>query len=132
MTRTAYITLIVLIVSAMSSCRTVKYVPVESIVRDSIYINNTQYDSIYQRDSVYILDKGDTVTIYKDKYITKYKYITDTIIIKSKTDSIQVPVPAEKELTRWQSFKMSVGGYALFAAVLLLGVFIYRLVKLRL
>lgn len=131
MTRTAYITLIVLIVSAITSCHTVKYVPVESIVRDSIYINNTQYDSIYQRDSIYILDKGDTVTIYKDKYITKYKYITDTII-KSKTDSIKVPVPAEKELTRWQSFKMSVGGYALFAVVLLLGVFIYRLVKLRL
>lgn len=131
MTRTAYITLIVLIVLAITSCRTIKYVPVESIVRDSIYINNTQYDSIFQRDSVYILDKGDTVTIYKDKCITKYKYITDTII-NSKTDSIQVPVPAEKELTRWQSFKMSVGGYALFASVLLLGVFIYRLVKLRL
>ena len=92
------------------SCRT-QYIPVESVrieykTRDSI-----RYDSIYQRDSIYTLMKGDTVYQYRYKYL--YRYLTtnriDTIL---KNDSIRVPYPVEKKLNRWQSLKMELGGWA--------------------
>jgi len=86
-------------------------VPTEAIkteyrVRDSI-----RHDSVYQRDSVYIIDRGDTVYKYKDRYLYKYLYLnrTDTVI---KTDSIQVPYPVEKQLTRWQKIKIELGGWS--------------------
>ena len=93
------------------SCRT-QYIPIESVkteynVRDSI-----RYDSIYQHDSVYLTVKGDTVYQYKYKYLYKYQYVnkTDTLI---KTDSIQVPYPVEKQLAKWQQFKLDLGGIAM-------------------
>lgn len=102
---------------ALCSCRT-QYIPVETIrteykVRDSIY-----RDSIYQCDSVYVSVKGDTVYTYKYKYLYKYKYInrTDTLI---KTDSIQMPYPVEKNLSRWQQFKIDFGGAAMLAIVII-------------
>lgn len=74
--------------------------------RDSI-----RFDSVYQRDSIYMLVKGDTVYQYKYKYLYRYLTMnrTDTIV---KTDSIQTPYPVEKQLSRWQSIKMELGGWA--------------------
>ncbi|MCE8994402.1 hypothetical protein K0G45_21220, partial [Bacteroides thetaiotaomicron] len=70
-----------------------------------------RFDSVYQRDSIYMLVKGDTVYQYKYKYLYRYLTMnrTDTIV---KTDSIQTPYPVEKQLSRWQSIKMELGGWA--------------------
>lgn len=81
------------------SCRTVKYIPVETIKVDTTYINKLQRDSIYMLDSVYVKEKGDTVLIEKYKYLYRDKFIRDTLYM-AKTDSIQVPYPVEKELTK--------------------------------
>ena len=108
------------------SCRT-QYVPVESVrieykTRDSI-----RYDSIYQRDSIYTLVKGDTVYQYRYKYL--YRYLTtnrtDTIL---KNDSIRVPYSVEKKLNRWQSLKMELGGWAFGIVIAFLLVIIGRIV----
>ena len=95
----------------LSSCRSVQYVPVESVrieykTRDSI-----RYDSIYQRDSIYTLVKGDTVYQYRYKYLYKYQYLnrTDTVI---RIDSVQVPYRVEKHLSRWQQMKIELGGWS--------------------
>lgn len=95
--------------------------------RDSI-----RFDSIYQHDSVFLIVKGDTV--YKEKYKYLYRYLTinkvDTVL---RTDSIDVPYPVEKRLTRWQSIKMELGGWALGViivfALVIVGRMIYRLRK---
>lgn len=94
----------------LSSCRT-QYVPVETVRTEYKTRDSIRYDSIYQRDSVYMLVNGDTVYLYKYKYLYRYLTInkTDTVI---KTDSIQVPYPVEKQLSRWQSLKMELGGWA--------------------
>ena len=112
----------------LSSCRSVQYVPVESVrieykTRDSI-----RYDSIYQRDSIYTLVKGDTVYQYRYKYLYKYQYLnrTDTMI---KIDSVQVPYPVEKQLTRWQQMKIELGGWAVGVIVILSIVLIVKLFK---
>ena len=116
-----YITIFLMSGICFVSCRT-QYIPVESVrteykTRDSIRI-----DSIYQRDSIYTLVKGDTVYQYRYKYL--YRYLTtnriDTIL---KNDSIRVPYPVEKKLSRWQSIKMELGGWA-FGGIIIFALFI--------
>lgn len=131
MKRLLYI-LIVFLMSGIcfTSCRSIKYVPVETVrieykTRDSI-----RFDSIYQRDSVFLLIKGDTVYKEMHKYLYRYLTInnTDTVI---KTDSIQVPYPVEKELSRWQKIKLELGGWAFGIALSLLFVIIGNIVYNR-
>lgn len=93
------------------SCRSIKYVPVESVRYDSIYFNKIVKDSVYVKDSVLIV-KGDTITEYRYKYIYKYKDRIDTLYV-TQTDSVQVPYLVEKNLTRWQQMKLELGGWAL-------------------
>lgn len=102
------------------SCRSVKYVPIETVKTEYRTRDSIRYDSIYQRDSVFLYQKGDTV--YQYKYLYKYKYLTlrqtDTVAV---TDSVRVPYPVEKSLTPWQAVKLKTGGLAVgLVAVLLL------------
>lgn len=101
------------------SCRTTEYVPVEVIKSDTTYINKVQRDSIYQLDSVYILDRGDTVLITKTKYLYRDKLVRDTVYM-SKTDSIQVPYPVERKLTKWEQFRLDVGGWAIVTVIIII------------
>lgn len=108
------------------SCRTVKYVPVETIKIDTTYINKLQRDSIYMLDSVYVKEKGDTVLIEKYKYLYRDKLVRDTMYI-SKADSIQVPYPVEKELTKWQHLRMDFGGWAIVFFIISIFIVICRI-----
>ncbi len=111
------------------SCRTVKYVPVETVKVDTTYINKLQRDSIYMLDSVYVKEKGDTVLIEKYKYLYRDKLVRDTLYI-AKADSIQVPYPVEKELTKWQQFRMDFGGLAMCIVVIsILILIVYKIKK---
>lgn len=116
----------------LCSCRTVKYVPVETIKIDTTYINKLQRDSIYMLNSVYVKEKGDTVLIEKYKYLYRDKLVRDTMYI-SKADSIQVPYPVEKELTKWQQLCVNVGGWAIGTVIItilvVVGWMIYKLKK---
>ena len=115
---------IILLTSAiwLTSCRSIQYVPVETVRTEYKTRDSIRFDSIYQHDSVFYYKNGDTVYQYKYKY--QYRYLTinktDTVI---KTDSIQVPYPAEKELTRWQSMKLELGGWA-FGVIILFSLII--------
>lgn len=62
-------------------------VPIPQIKTEIKYIDKVKYDSIYLKDSVYIIQKGDTVYNTKVAYRYKYKYLKDTITI-NKTDTI--------------------------------------------
>lgn len=62
-------------------------VPVPQIKTEIKYIDKVKYDSIYLKDSVYIIQKGDTVYNTKVAYRYKYKYLKDTITI-NKADTI--------------------------------------------
>lgn len=129
--RYSILILIILLTAAICSCRSVKYVPVEVIKTDTTYINKVQRDSIYQLDSIYIRDKGDTVLITKTKYIYRDKLIRDTVFV-SHTDSIQVPYPVEKQLSRWQQFKVDAGEWVLGMFIVMLLSFVgYMYIKRR-
>jgi hypothetical protein len=53
---------------------------------------------------------GDTVTTYKTRYVYQDRWrdrvVRDTVI---KTDSIQVPYPVERKLSRWETFCLDYG-----------------------
>ena len=102
------------LLSAACSCRSVRYVPVETLRHDTLYVNKVRRDSIVKYDSVHVREKGDTVWLEKYRYLFVDKWRTDTLYV-SRTDSVQVPYPVERELTRWQRFRMEVGGVVLFA-----------------
>lgn len=121
-----------LLLLAVWSCRTTEYVPVEIVKTDTTYINKVQRDSIYQLDSVYILDRGDTVLITKTKYLYRDRVVHDTVY-RFKTDSIQVPYPVEQQLTRWEQFRLDIGGWAIVTVIIIIliivGRQIYKLYK---
>lgn len=121
-----------LLLLAVWSCRTTEYVPVEVVRSDTTYINKVKRDSIYQLDSIYILDRGDTVLITKTKYLYKDKLVRDTVY-RSKVDSIQVPYPVEQQLTRWEQFRLDVGGWTIVTVIIIILIVvckqIYKLYK---
>ena len=114
------------------SCRSVKYVPVETVKTDSVYVNKVQRDSIRLQDSIFVFVKGDTVRIEKYKYLYRDRVVRDTVRLVER-DSVQVPVPVEKELSRWQRWKLDLGGFAMaaIAITVLVGVgrMVYKLKK---
>lgn len=86
------------------------------------YITRTdtlcKVDSVYKYDSVAVYLQGETICrdkyVYLDKYRYLYKTTTDTLL---KTDSVRVPVPVERQLTKWESTQMTIGKWALYAIV---------------
>ena len=122
----------ILLALVICSCTSVKYVPVETFRTEYKTRDSIRHDSIYQRDSVFYMVKGDTVYKYKEKYLYKYLFLnkTDTIL---KIDSVQVPYPVEKRLTRWENVKIELGGLAFgFIAtfILTLGVWlVYKKIR---
>ena len=99
------------------SCRSVKYVPVETVKTDSVYVNKVQRDSIRLQDSIFVFVKGDTVRIEKYKYLYRDRVVVDTVY-KVQCDTIREPYPIEKQLTRWQQWKIELGGFAMAAIVI--------------
>lgn len=112
----------------LGSCVHYKYVPVENTKYEYITKDSIRIDSTYVHDSIFIREKQDTV--FKDvyKYIYRYQYLTttDTII---RIDSIQVPYPVEKQLTKWQQMKVDFGetvfGAFIGLLLLLVGYIVY-------
>ena len=57
--------LVLLACLVLCGCKTVRYVPVETVRTDSVYVDRWQRDSVYVRDSVWVnrWTAGDTVYI---------------------------------------------------------------------
>lgn len=118
MKRLLYVLVILMLLAGVfSSCRT-QYIPVETVKTEYRIRDSIRHDSVYRQDSVYVTVKGDTVYEYKYKYLYKYQYInkTDTLM---KTDSIQIPYPVEKQLSKWQRFKLDFGGTAMLIVIMI-------------
>lgn len=112
------IIVLILLATILYGCKSIQYVPVETIKRDTTYISQIKIDSIYHRDSIYVEHKGDTVYLSKYKYLYKYIEKRDTLW-HEKTDTIQVAYPVEAQLTKWQKIKINMGEYLIAAIVLI-------------
>ena len=116
-----FFVLLMLVMSAVCSCSTPRVG--ERIVRDSVYIDRLKRDSIYQRDSIYIIVKGDTVFKYQYKYSYRDKLVRDTVAVVRR-DSIPYPVEVPKYVDRklswWQTTLLWSGVLAWLLIILML------------
>lgn len=107
------------------SCKAIKYIPIETTKSDTTYITKIRVDSIYQRDSIYIEHKQDTITKVIYKYIYKYINNTDTLW-HTRVDTIMKPYPVQKELTKWQKAKITLSECCIIICFILLIIYIMR------
>ncbi len=113
---------------ALFSCRTVQYVPVETIRVETERVVDIQRDSIYVLDSIFVREAHDT--IYITKWRTEYKEAlrVDTLNIQ-RIDTLQTIVEVEKKLTKWQQTKMDIGAGVLYAIPVLIAVGLFILYR---
>lgn len=122
--------LLLIVVLACMSCRTtsVEYVPVDRVKTE--FRDVFHRDSVFIRDSVIVVVKGDTV--FRDRWRVEYRdrWRRDTIV---RSDSIPLPYPVERKLSKWEQTKVNYGGYALgctLAVILIVfGRLIYKIKK---
>lgn len=144
-----------LLIFALWSCRSIKYVPVESktdsIVVEKLVEVQLPPDSSTIRALLECDENGRVVLSWLDiansrnaqakltidslgNLLAKMRTQPDTIYKPSKevtvTKKEKVPYPVEKELTRWQQMKIELGGWAfgiiITAALIIVGWLIYR------
>ena len=103
----------------LASCKTkTQIVTVPEYHKEYIVRSDTiaRVDSVLLHDSVFVYNVGDTIVInkvaYRDRVRNVYKTRTDTIV---KRDSVRVPYPAEKQLTKAQQRYMTIGKCAIVA-----------------
>ena len=113
---------LLLFLTTIVSCTTSKIVevPVETIKTE--YIEQIKYDSIYSKDSIYIMQKGGTIYNNKIQYLYKYKYLRDTINITDTVPKIVTikDVQYINQLYTWQKILIVIG----------IGVILYWVIKL--
>lgn len=86
---------LILLCTCFASCTKKVFVPVESEKIE--YRDRVLVDSIYQRDSVFIHMKGDTVWMERYQYVYRDKIIRDSVYLRDST-SYPVYVDVVKEV----------------------------------
>ena len=132
----------------LMGCRTVKFVPVPEYhtlyktrvdtvqrwdsVRDVQWMTVREVDSA-QLAALGIRIKGlkNALLIERNKLLQKISnektHKVDTVM---QRDSIPVPYPVEKPLTKWQRWKMDLGGWAMGVAAVLVILVILKVTKI--
>lgn len=145
-----YLLVMVLATLCLCGCKTVKFVPVpeyhtlyktrvDTVQRwDSV--RDVQWMTVREVDSTQLAALGIQLKGLKNALlIERHKLLqqisnekthkVDTIM---QRDSIPVPYPVEKPLTKWQRWKMDAGGWAMGVAAVLVILFVVRLFNIRL
>ena len=99
-------------------------VPISQIKTEIKYIDKVKYDSIYLKDSVYIIQKGDTIYNNKVAYRYKYKYFKDTVIV-NKTDTITrlqkvTEIKVQNQLNVVQKVLIYIGLFSLLMFIIII------------
>lgn len=102
------IILIFALCGVLCSCRSVRYVEVPRVSRDTLRVVQveTRRDSV--RDSIFLREfvRGDTV--YRVKYIERLRWRdrwrVDTVQAV-RVDSVGVPYPVERKVSRWDKVR---------------------------
>lgn len=143
-----YLLGIVLATLCLAGCKTVRYVPVPEFhtlyktrvdtvqrwdsVRDVQWMTVREVDSA-QLAALGIQIKGlkNALLIERNKLLQKISnekmHKIDTVL---QRDSIPVPYPVEKQLTKWQQWKMDAGGWAMGVAAVLVILVILKVTKI--
>lgn len=137
----------------LCSCRTVKYVPVESnadsVVVEKLVEIQLPPDSATIRALLECDENGKVVLDWLDiansknaqaqltidslgNLLAKMRTLQDTVYLPSKevtvTKEVKVPYPVEKDLTKWQKLCVNVGGWAIGIVIITILVVVWRMV----
>lgn len=97
---------ILAILSVFTGCKTkTVLVPVEKVKIE--YRDRLRIDSVYNRDTVNIYERGDTVYLQTVKWRERFRLDTVSVL---KIDSIPYPVEVIQEvnkLTKWQRWRLN-------------------------
>ena len=123
----------------LASCASTRYASTRDESRDSVRVSTRQLDSIFARlmqrdslfirDSIYVREKGDTVTKYVERVRYQYKLKTDTLYkyrtlrdttYIERVDSVQIkqPVYIEKQIKWYNQGFIWLGKLCCLAAVI--------------
>lgn len=144
-----YLLGMVLMLLSLAGCKTVKFVPVpeyhtfyktrvDTVQRwDSV--RDVQWMTVREVDSTQLAALGiqlkglkKALLVERNKLLQKISnektHKVDTVM---QRDSIPVPYPVEKPLTKWQRWKMDAGGWAMGAVAVFVILLVVRLFKIR-
>ena len=110
-----------------TSCGTVRQVQiVEKVSRDTLYLSNVQYDSIYVFQD-HLTDRSrDTVYVKEVQYEYKYKLLRDTVY-KVQIDTI--PVIREVEVVKTERYVPSIYKWSLGICIALIILIVLSILK---
>lgn len=109
---TRWILFAALLAAVLCGCTRTVYEPVETVRTEKDVVTRWLTDTVIQNDTRFIFVKGDTVIDWRDRWRERTKEVHDTVYIE-RTDSVPVPYPVERELSRWERVKVDYGGFAL-------------------
>ena len=119
------ILLAILVVFLLTGCKTKTIlVPVDRVKIE--YKERLRVDSVYNRDTIQIYKKNDTIYYEKIKWRERFKIDTVSVV---KVDSIPYKVEVVKEvnkLTKWQKIRLN----ALNILVLIIAAYLFIKIKL--
>ena len=99
-------------------------VPVDKVKIE--YRDGLRIDSVYNRDTVNIYERGDTIYLQTIKWRERFKFDTVSVV---RVDSIQYPVEVVTEvnkLTKWQRWRLN--ALNIIAIIIL----VYVVIKIKL
>ena len=97
---------LLVVLSLFTGCKTkTVLVPVEKVKIE--YRDRMRVDSVYNRDTVNIYERGDTIYLQTIKWRERFKFDTVSVV---RVDSIPYPVEVIQEvnkLTKWQRWRLN-------------------------
>lgn len=99
--------ILLLLLMITASCSTY-HQPMETVIKDSLYITQRMIDRVLIRDSVFERQVHDTIYRYRERETVRYLSLRDTLYIERR-DSVTVPYPVERKLTKWEAARMRMG-----------------------
>ena len=115
---------ILVILSLFAGCKTkTVLVPVEKVKIE--YRDRLRIDSVYNRDTVNVYERGDTVYLQTIKWRERFKIDTVSVV---RVDSIPYPVEVVKEvnvLTKWQKIRLRL------LNIIVIAIIIYVIIRIK-
>lgn len=125
------------IITLLAGCKTTKYVPVENVrteykdrvvtVHDTVRDSVRTFNNVYKHDSMTVMMRGDTVFVDRwhtlrliklEKATQMRNRVAGDSASSVRVDSVRVPYPVERKLTKWERVKMDFGTAAIVIAAL--------------
>ena len=97
---------LLVVLSLLAGCKTkTVLIPVEKVKIE--YRDRLRIDSVYNRDTVNIYERGDTVYLQTIRWRERFKFDTVSVV---RIDSVPYPVEVIQEvnkLTKWQRWRLN-------------------------